>query len=203
MEDIILKTYKRDRDSDLTTSATRVDEGMDSNPYFPDPPPALAELKKLLPEYGIAVANAKGRDTMKVSIKKDLKVKMVALLTELDAYVTAKCNGDRTMLISSGFYISGEKGEAVEPTISKLDVELGPPGIITTRIKRVAGSRAYFHQYATEPPTSATSWYSETTLQASRTFSGLQSGKTYWLRVAILSSTGQMVYSPVESRIIQ
>ena len=203
MEDIILKTYKRDRDSDLTTSATRVDEGMDGNPYFPDPPAALAELKKLLPEYPVAVANAMGRDTMKVSVKKDMKAKIVGYLTELDAYVTAKCNGNRTMLISSGFYISGEKGEAAEPTISKLDVELGPPGIITTRIKRVANTRAYFHQYATEPPTSATSWHSETTLQASCTFSGLQSGKTYWLRVAILSSTGTMVYSPIESRIIQ
>ena len=203
MEDIILKTYKRQRDSELITDATRVHEGMDSNPNFPDPPPALAELKKLLPEYPVAVANAKGRDTLMVSTKKDMKAKIVALLTELDAYVTAKCNGNRTMLLSSGFYISGEKGEVAEPTIGKLDVELGPPGIITTRIKRVANTRAYFHQYATEPPTSATSWKSETTLQPSCKFSGLQSGKTYWLRVAILSSTGQMVYSPVESRIIQ
>jgi hypothetical protein len=107
------------------------------------------------------------------------------------------------MLLSSGFNISGQKGEVAAPTISKLDVELGPPGIITTRIKRAGGIRAYFHQYAMEPPSSATSWHSETTLQPSCTFSGLQSGKTYWLRVAILSSTGQLVYSPVESRIIQ
>ena len=203
MEDIILKTYKRQRDSELTTDATRVHEGMDGNPYFPDPPPELAELKKLLPEYPVVVANARGRATLAVSIKKDMKAKIVSLLTVLDDYVTAKCNGNRTMLLTSGFYLSGEKGEAAAPTISKLDVELGPPGIITTRIKRTGGTRAYFHQYATEPPTSGTSWYSETTLQPSCTFSGLQSGKTYWLRVAILSSTGQMVYSPVESRIIQ
>ena len=203
MEDIILKTYKRQRDSELTTDAIRVHEGMDGNPYFTDPPQALADLKKLLPEYPVVVANAKGRDTMAVSIKKDMKATMVSLLTVLDDYVTAKCLGNRTMLISSGFYISGEKSEVTEPTIAKLDVELGPPGIITTRIKRIAGARAYFHQYATEPPTSATSWHSETMLQASCTFSGLQSGKSYWLRVAILSSTGQMVYSPVESRIVQ
>jgi hypothetical protein len=203
MQDIILKTYKRDRDSNLTTSAIRVDEGMDNNPNFPDPPPALAEMRKLLPEYGIAVANAKGRDTLMVSIKKDLKVKMVGCMTELDAYVTAKCNGDRTMLISSGFYISGEKGEVLAPTVAKLDVELGPPGILTTRIKRVAGTRAYLHQYATEPPTSATSWHSEGSVQPQYTFSGLTSGKTYWLRVVVLSASGQKVYSPVESRIIQ
>ena len=203
MEDIILKTYKRQRDSELITDATRVHEGMDGNPYFTDPPPALAELKKLLPDYPVAIGNAKGRDTVAVSIKKDMKARIVGLLTELDDYVTAKSNGNRTMLLTSGFYLSGEKREVVAPTIAKLDVELGPPGIVTTRIKRAANIRAYFHQYAMEPPTSATSWHSETTLQPSCTFSGLQSGKTYWLRVAILSSTGQMVYSPVESRIIQ
>jgi hypothetical protein len=203
MEPIILKTYKRDRDSELATSVTRIDEGMDNNPNFTDPPPELAEMRKLLPDYRVAVANAKGRDTVAVSIKKDLKTKMVGLLTVLDAYVTAKCNGDRTMLLTSGFYLSGEKGEVVAPTIGKLVVELGPPGIITIRIKRVAGIRVYLHQYSPEPPTADTLWKSEATLQASHTFSGLTSGKTYWLRVVVLSTTGQHVYSPIESRIIQ
>jgi len=45
MEDIILKTYKRQRDSELITDATRVHEGMDGNPYFTDPP-ALPRLSR-------------------------------------------------------------------------------------------------------------------------------------------------------------
>ncbi|OQP49967.1 hypothetical protein [Niastella populi] len=203
MEAIILKTYKRERDSELGTLATRVVEGMDNNPTFPDAPPELAQLRQKLPDYQLAVANAKGRDSVAVSIKKDLKAQIVGCLTSLDAYVTSKCKGDRTMLLTSGFLISGEKGEVGEPTINKLNVELGPPGIVTTSIKRVARSRAYFHQYATEPPASGTSWHSESSLQPKFTFSGLTSGRTYWLRVAIISSSGQWVYSPVESRIVQ
>lgn len=203
MKDIIVNSYKRERDSELGTVATRITEEMDNNPNFPDPPAELGEIKTLLPKYVVAVANAKSRETLAVSIKKDLKAELIAKLTKLAAYVTATCNGDRTMLLSSGFPISGEKADVAAPTISKLDVELGPPGIITIRIKRMGGIRAYFHQYATESPTADTSWKSETTLQASHTFSGLTSGKTYWLRVVVLSSTGQMVYSPVESRIIQ
>jgi hypothetical protein len=200
----ILKSYKRDGDSELGTSATRVLDGMENNQNFLDPPPAYVSLKTLLPEYRTSVANAKGRDSVAVSLKKDLKVKVVGLMTELDAWVTEKCKGDRTMLLESGFYISGEKTKVVpEPVITNLEVELGRAGVLTTKIKRVARCRGYWHQYATEPPTSATNWNSESSLQPEFTFTGLISGKTYWLRVAIYSKTGQWVYSPVESRIVQ
>jgi hypothetical protein len=203
MKNIIVKSYKRDRDSDLGTFGTHIDEQMTDNPDFSDAPPALTELRTLNPDYGVSVANAKTREKVAVSIKKDKKARMIQLLDELAAYVTLKCNGDRTKLLSSGFLISGEKGEVAEPTISKLDVELGPPGIITISVKRMGKVRAYFHQYSVEPPTADTVWKSETRLQPSHTFTGLTSGKTYWLRIVVLSSTGAMVYSPVESRIIQ
>lgn len=199
----ILKTYKRERDSELGISATRVVDGMTDNPGFPDPPPAYEELKKILPGYGSILGNAKSRDLVAISLKKDTKVKVVGYMTELDAYVTEKCKGDRTMLLTSGFFISGEKNVVSEPVISKLDVELGAPGIITLRITRAKGTRIYFHQYATEPPTSATDWHSESSVLPHFTFSGLISGKTYWLRVAIISKSGQWIYSPVESRIVQ
>ena len=107
------------------------------------------------------------------------------------------------MLLTSGFYISGEKGKVEEPVITNLEVKLGRAGILTTKIKRVARSRAYFHQYATEPPTSTTSWHSESSLLPEFTFTGLTSGRTYWVRVALISKSGQWVYSPVESRIVQ
>jgi hypothetical protein len=203
MEDIILNSYKRERDSELATTSIHIVEGMENNPYFPDPPAELAAVKKLLPGYQTAVANAKGRDKVMVSFKKDKKAEMVALLTKLAAYVTLTCKGDRTMLLSSGFPISGDQGEQPMPVIQKLDVKLGPPGMITTRVKRVAGARAYMHQYTTEPPTSETVWISEGSLQASYTFSGLKSAVKYWIRVVALGGAGQTVYSPVESCIIQ
>lgn len=203
MEAIILKSYKRERDSEFGTTVQRVVNGMENNPNFPDPPAELAQAKKLLPEYQNAVADAKGRDAVKVSNKKDRKAELVTLLTVIAAYVTRICNGDRTMLLSSGFAISGEKVDEPMPVIQKLDVELGPPGVVTTRIKRVAGARAYMHQYTTEAPTSETVWISAGNTQAHHTFSGMKSGVKYWFRVVALGDAGQTVYSPVESRIIQ
>ncbi|MCS3799018.1 hypothetical protein [Niastella sp. OAS944] len=203
MESIILKTYKRDRDTELSSTVTHIDKEMTDNESFPDPPPVLDLIRKLLPVYIGAVADAKTREKVAISRKKDLKAQMIGYLNELAAYVTSKCNGDRTMLLSSGFAISGEKGEGHMPAIGQLDVTLGPPGIVTTQVKRVRGTRAYVHQYTTEPPTSETTWYSETTPQPDFTFSGLASGKTYWLRVAAMSKGGNMVYSPIKSCIIQ
>lgn len=203
MEAIILKSYKRDRDSEFATSMTRVVDGLTNNPDLLDPPPAYVSLKALLPDYRTAIANAKGRHSVAVSLKKDLKVKGIGYMTELDAWVTEKCKGDRTMLLSSGFYVSGEKSNETTQSIGDLEVQLGAPGFVTTRIKRVRGTRAYLHQVATELPNSATLWTNEASPNPSYTFSGLTSGKTYWLRVAIMSSTGKMLYSSVKSCIVQ
>ena len=203
MKDIILNSYKRERDSQLATIAGHIEEQMTNNPNFTDAPPELAELKKILPEYSASLKDALTRNKVAVSRKKDLKKRMVALLTVLAGYVTQKCNGDRTMLMESGFPISGEQGERPLGEIEKLDVKLGPPGIVTTSVKRVGGCRAYGHQYATEPPSSTTQWHSEISSLPEFTFKGLQSGKTYWLRVVAVGSAGQTIYSPVESRIVQ
>jgi len=203
MEQIIIQSIKRERDSELATAGYEVVDGMENNPYYPDPPQELAELKKLLPEYHIAVVDAKGRDKVKVSIKKDMKKQVVALLLKLAAYVTATAKGDRTILLSSGFPISGETREQPGSVIQKLEVELGTPGVLTTRVKRVKGARAYMHQYAMELPTSETVWIIEGSTLSIHTFNGLKSGVKYWLRVVALTPDGQKVYSPVESRIIQ
>jgi hypothetical protein len=204
MANTILKSYKRDNDDELQTSITRVVERWENNPKFLDPPPAYVALKTLLPELRSAVANAKGRDSVAISLKKDLKVKAIGYMSELDAWVTEKSKGDRTMLLESGFYISGDKNRVIpEPEITKLEVVLGRAGILTTKIKKVARCRGYWHQYATELPNSATTWHSESSLNPEFTFTGLTSGRMYWVRVAIYSKTGQWVYSPVESRIVQ
>ena len=204
MANTILKSYKRDNDDELQTSITRVVEGWENNPNFPDPPPAYVALKTLLPEFRSAVASAKSRDSVAISLKKDLKVKAIGLMSELDAWVTEKCKGDRTMLLTSGFYISGEKNKVVpEPVITQLEVELGRAGILTTKIKKVARCRGYWHQYATELPNSETNWHSESSLLPEFTFTGLTSGRTYWVRVMVYSKSGQWIYSPIESRIVQ
>src|SRR5688572_11933765 len=136
MEDVIISSYKYLRDSDTVTTANRVVEKMENNPNFSDAPPALAATKKLLPEVLSAVGNAKGRDVEAVQLKNNLKEELVGLLAELAAYVTLKCKGDRLMLLSSGFPVSGATSTQVEQVIQELEVEISAPGLATTKVNR-------------------------------------------------------------------
>lgn len=203
MKNTILRTYRRQRESDLVTTGHRIVEKLEDNPNYPNPPAALAELKTLLPEYQAALANAKGRDSEMISIKNDKKEKVLLCIDELAHFVMVTSNGDRSLLLNSGFQVTGEKQTQVAPYIEKLEVELGPPGEATTRIQRVGGARAYLHQYTTEPPTSTSIWISEGNASRQHTFKGLSSGGKYWFRIALVAASGQLVYSPIVQRIIQ
>jgi hypothetical protein len=193
------------RESDLTTTIQRVLNNMKNNQAYPDPPPALAELEKKAPELQDALANAKGRDITMVSIKNDQKAIALNLLQEVADYVTLKSKGDRTLILSSGFYVNGETNYRSNqpPSIEKLEVDLGPSGEATTRVKNTTGVKAYIHQYTTEQPTLNTVWAGMGTSLGSYTFEGLISDKRYWFRVVVVGTNDQRAYSPVVSRVIQ
>jgi len=203
MENIILNTHKQLGDQPLITSGYRIVNKMDNNPLFTDAPEELAKAKELLPKFQNSISSAKGRDIEVVNLKNEQKALLITYLTVLAQYVTFTCKGDRGMLLSSGFPLSGEKSTQDDPEINQLEVELGPPGEATTLVKRLRGARAYMHQYTTEPPTAETVWVSEGSKQAFYTFSGLKSTVKYWFRVVAISQDGQIVHSPVITRVIQ
>lgn len=203
MEDVILTSYKYLRDGDTVLTGYRVVEKMEGNANFPDPPPVLAATKKLLPEVLTAVNTAKGRDVEAVQLKNNLKAELVGLLAELADYVTLKCKGDRLMLLSSGFPISGASSTQVDQVIQELEVDLGAPGQATTTVKRLRGARAYLHQYTTELPTAETVWHIEAGKRPSHTFGGLKSMEKYWFRVVAVAADGENIISPVVWRVIQ
>lgn len=203
MKNIIVNIYKTQGDSETITTGYRITGKMDNNSNFTDAPAELEEAKKLLPVLQTSVSNAKGRDIEAINFKNETKARFIVLLTILAAYVTEKCKGDRGMLLSSGFPISGDKTNRDEPVIEELEVELGPPGEATTQVKRLRRARAYMHQYTTELPTADTIWASTGSKNPYFTFNGLNSTAKYWFRVVAISYDGEMVYSPVITRVIQ
>lgn len=203
MKNIIDSSYKRQGDSEVITTGHRVTGKMTNNPDFADAPAELEEAKQLLPELQGSVSDAKGRDIEDINLKNVRKARLIVLLTVLAKYVTEKSKGDRGIILSSGFLISGDKSNQDEPVIEQLEVELGPPGEATTQVKRIRRARAYMHQYTTEPPTAETIWVSEGSKQAYYTFSGLNSTVKYWFQVVAISQDGERVYSPVVTKVIQ
>lgn len=202
MKPITAKYSKRESDLELT--GQRVIEEMENNPAYPNPPAALAELKKVLPEFRTARVNAQDGGKKMVSIKNDKKAVVLNSMQELADYVTVTANGDRTLILSSGFDATSESSRSnVPPSVEILEVDLGPSGKATTRTKNVTGAKAFVHQYTTESPGVHTEWFGEGSSHGSHTFEGLSSDKRYWFRVEVIGVGKQRGYSPVVSRVIQ
>jgi hypothetical protein len=194
-------TFKKDRD--LVTTIKRVLEKLKNNPAFSNLPAAYPELEKLLPELEAALVRAKSRDMEWVAVKNGKKAIALELLEELAQYVTAICNDDRAMILSSGFYVTDEQTARPATSIETLEVELGATGEATTRAGNITGTIAFVHQYAIEPPGPNTIWVSEESSVRNHTFKGLASDKRHWFRVVAIGRKGQKAYSPVVSRSIQ
>ncbi|AEV99240.1 hypothetical protein A4D02_32065 [Niastella koreensis] len=193
------------RENGLITTSQRVIEKMENNPLFPDPPVSLPELKMLLPEFLTALASAESRDKYKIAIKNDKKAVILAMLQELATYVTITCNGDRTQILDSGFDATNisRGGGIIAPSIEKLEVSLGAPGVAITRSRGARGAKAYVHQYTTELPGLHTEWIGEGSAQVKHTFERLISEKRYWFRVVAIGNFRQTGYSPVVTMVIQ
>jgi hypothetical protein len=194
-------TFKKDRD--LVTTIKRVLEKLKNNPAFPNPPAALAELEKLLPELEAALVKAKTRDMEWVAVKNGKKAIALELLGKLAEYVTAISNDDRGMILSSGFYVTDEQTARPVTAIETLEVELGATGEATTRAGNITGAIAFVHQYAIEAPGPNTVWIGEESSLRYYTFKGLTSDKRHWFRVVAIGRKGRKAYSPVVSRSIQ
>lgn len=199
----ISNAHKQLRDNDLMGFAHDVTVKMTGNPVFPDPPAALGNLEKVLPEYRVAITNARGGDEEMRFIRKAKRAEVIALLSELVEYVTITCNGDPAKLVSSGFELNKAKGTKAMSSIKELKVTIDRTGEAVTAVKKVAGAKAYIHQYAPDPLTGDNVWVSKVTTNSSYTFTGLKSTVKYWFQVIAIGLSGQESASPPVSRVIQ
>lgn len=113
--------------------------------------------------------------------------------------------GDRALAVSSGFSIA--KSPSPAPAITKAENQKLTDGLnageLMLTFKKVQGARSYMYQSCPDPFTPESTWSNNMGTLRKFKFSGLQSGKRYWCRVAAVASGGQTVYSDPLSRIVQ
>ena len=190
------------RDGELIKIARRILDSIKQSTQFPNAGPLVELIEKALQEYIVALSAAGGRDRVLVSIKDDKQAILQALLMELAHYVTQTAKGDKTLLLASGFDLNADPvaSQKSEPVLS---VELGKPGEVTIRVKRVSRARVYIHQYTADPITPQSIWTSENSINAKHTFTGLESGAKLWLRIIVVDKKGESIYWDPVSRIVQ
>jgi hypothetical protein len=195
--------HKELRDNDLISFAYGVTGKMKGNPGFTDPPEALGELEKVLPEYNEINYKARGGDEEMRFKRKALRAKTIDLLAELAEYVTGKAGGDPVILVSSGFELNKARGTRAMSPIKDLKIAIDRTGEAVTQVKRVAGAKAYVHQYTADPLTSENVWVNKVTTDPTCTFTGLKSKEKYWFQVIAVGLNDQRTASPPVSRVIQ
>ena len=176
---------------------------MQNNPIFSQPPAALGDLEKILPEYQQVNNKANAGDEAMRFTKKAIRAKVITLLTELADYVTLTCNGDPAKLVTSGFELAKPRGTKAMGAIKELNITADRTGEAVIKVKRVAGAKAYVHQYTTDPLMGDNVWVTQVTTDPGYTFTGLKSKEKYWFQVIAVGLNDQKSASPPASRVIQ
>jgi hypothetical protein len=200
----IKKSYRYASDMDALKIANRVADSTKENPSFPDAGPIQARLEKVCLEYTGTINKAGRNDRTLASAKNDKKAELIRIMDEMADHVTAVSNGDSTMLLSSGFDISGIK--AIDQNLAdveKFTVEIGGAGMATTRVKKVTGAKAYIHKCTPDPITPESVWITDTTTDRENTFTNLKSVSRYWFQVFVVGKDKQMKASTLVSVVIQ
>lgn len=191
-------------DSDFETKAGSIYAFMLGNTNFPTPTPDLPSVKGDIQAYQDALTAAQTKSKNDVAAKNDARKKLTASLVQLANSVTTTANGNRTMLISSGFDLAkdGEFTPIIKPEIITLSDGLNP-GELMVKVSAVKGAKGYGPQYTTDPLTASSEWRQFMTTTSKFTFTNLEAAKKYWCRMAVIGAYGQIVYSDAVCRVVQ
>jgi hypothetical protein len=191
-------------DSDFETKSGDIYASMLDNASFPTPVPDLPSVKTSLDAYSAALIAAQSRNRDDVANKNAARETLTASLIQLANSVMTTANGDKQMLISSGFDLAkpGETTPLVKPEWITVTDGINP-GDLKVRVKAVKGAQGYVPQYALDPQAPDSEWTKVMTTTCKYTFTSLTSGQKYWVRMAAIGPHQQMVYSDMVSRIAQ
>jgi hypothetical protein len=196
--------YRNSSDMKLLQFGYQVSDTMDNNPIYTNSPLVKAALQKSCDSFRVAGSIAGRKDRALLSAKNDRKAELIGDLDILNVYLTETCKGDKTMLLQSGFEITGLKNESKElQPIREVKVISELPGTATIRVSKVAYAKSYVFQYTADPLSNDSVWVSETVLGREHTFNDLNSVTRYWFRVIAIGKGNQKVYSPPVARVIQ
>jgi hypothetical protein len=192
-------------DGDFEKKATSIVTSMTGNDNFTKPVPALATVSSAIDDYSSALAAAQTRDRVQIAIKTEKRNALTAILRNLAAYVSFTANGNKSVMVSSGFDLAKEPvsaGPMQVPANFKAGIGTNVGQAVTT-VSRVAGVKAYNHQCTADPLTLTSVWAGNYSTLRTFTFEGLDSGKKYWFRVEVIGKNGQVVYTDPVAVIIQ
>ena len=191
-------------DANFENKAEAINSSMTGNVNFPATTPAMSVVTAAVQSYSVALIAAQGRDKNAVAIKNQKRNELNTFLVQLANSVMATANGDRAMLVSSGFDLVKDSESIPLPKPDNVQVADGVnAGELVVSVSQVKGAKSYVHQYTVDPVTPDSDWTQIFTTTSKFTFKNLDSAKKYWCRVAAVGPFDQVVVSDAISRVVQ
>jgi hypothetical protein len=200
----VLINFSDYRDDALENKAESILQMMTGNVNFSDPIPPLTVVQAALTAYSEALVNAASKDIAKVAAKNAYRKNLELQLNQLGMFVNYAANGDAAKLATSGFTMA--KTPASNQLESPGNVTLSNgvnTGELQSKVPVPKGAKSYLHQITADPLTENSTWESMASSRCTNTFTNLQPGKKYWVRVAAIGTKEQVAYSNVASQYVQ
>jgi hypothetical protein len=196
----VVTGFARLSKEELLARSQAIRDGLKGNSNFPNPEPTLEVLEAALKAYEDALAafttnGGKGPKALRDEKAEDL----IAVLELLALYVQMKCNGDLSVLLSSGF--ESRRSKSTRPPLGKPQnlraIRGVNPAEVKVTVDRVDGAVTYFFEFrkATDPDT--VPWERKFSTKAFAEFSGLTSRTDYHFQVGAVGKDGETVLSDV------
>jgi hypothetical protein len=206
MKNQVTNGFDRMPIGDLMVKANFIISEMTANvAYFPAPTPALADVQAAADALQTATLAAQNGDRVAISNRNDKRDELVALLRRLGVYTNLMADSDRTIAMKSGFDLAKEPTPTPPITfVEAPSVSAGVnPGEIVAKAKRVDGIRSFQFLISQDDQLPVSKWEAFPTTESKRIFTGLESVKRYYVRVAAIGVGNQCVYSDASNFVTQ
>lgn len=187
----------------LLNYAQVVKQKIDEN--FPTAPD-LAMFTTKTDNFAAALTAAQQGGVQEKALRDQARTELIDEMHHMADWCQYTCNGDRTMLLKTGFRLNKENNTPSPAITAAKGQELtdgANSGVLLYSFDKVPGATSYIYEITPDPFTANTVWKAETGTVTNATFTGLESGKRYWVRVQALGKDGQCVHSEPISRISQ
>lgn len=191
-------SFDRYSDINFQKKSQFIYDSMKNNTVYADLASAVTEMKTLLDAYILNLQAAETKERNSVALKNESREQLTAFLKPLGMNVMAIANGNEPALVSSGYSLvkTPEPRYITNPGNVTLYQGLSS-GEMISAVAAVAGAKSYVHQITTEYAGDQTVWISNTSSTSKFLFTNLIPGKQYWVRVAVIGSRNQVVYTSV------
>lgn len=196
--------FSRLNDSKFILKCQEISGAMVDSIYFKDPTPATPEVVDAIGAFSDAVTAAASGDRFKVAEKNRLRKVLEDMMLQWGGYVTMVAAGDKTKLLASAYDVvsDGESQDITAPQSVK--ILSGPnSGDVIIKISGVKGKKMYGYEYTLDPLSENSVWVQAHNTKVKHLFEGLQPGKKYWFRIAVIGTGGVKVYSDVVSSFVK